>query len=243
MKPLVVIPTYNERENIASIVGRARLNDVDILIADDASPDGTGEIADELAAQDSRIHVLHREGKEGLGRAYIAAFGWGLERDYTHFVEMDADGSHRPEQLGRLLNRAAEADHPDLVIGSRYVRGGTTVNWPVSRQILSRAGNLYICAMLGLGVNDATAGYRVYTREILERIGLENVDVAGYYFQTEMTRRVVEAGGLVAEVPVTFVERELGESKLSGAVFTESLARTTSLGVSRARKAISGKFN
>lgn len=233
MKPLVVIPTYNERENIVSIVGRARKNDVDVLIADDNSPDGTGQLAEELAADDPRVFVFHRPGKEGLGKAYLAAFGWGLERDYTHLVEMDADGSHRPEQLGRLLNRANESDQPDLVIGSRYVRGGSTVNWPVARQVLSRGGNLYIRLMLGLPVNDATAGYRVYRREILEQIGLENVDVTGYYFQTEMTRLVAEHGGTIAEVPVTFVERELGDSKMDQAVFTESLARTTRLGIER----------
>lgn len=233
MRTLVVIPTYNEAANISQIVGRARRNDVDVLIADDNSPDGTGEIADELAARDPRVHVMHRAGKEGLGRAYLAAFGWGLARDYTHLVEMDADGSHRPEQLGRLLSRASERDHPDLVIGSRYVRGGTTVNWPVSRQVLSRAGNLYIRVMLGLPVSDATAGYRVYSREILEDIGLDSVDATGYYFQTEMTRRVHELGGRIAEVPVTFVERELGDSKMDQAVFTESLARTTRLGLKR----------
>lgn len=233
MKALVIIPTYNERENLAWIVERVLRNDVDVLVADDNSPDGTGEIADELAASHPRVHVLHRAGKEGLGRAYVAAFGWGLERDFTHLVELDADGSHRPEQLGRLLSRAAAPDAPDLVIGSRYVRGGKTVNWPLTRQLLSRAGNLYIRLALGLPVSDATAGYRVFRREILERVDLASVDVAGYYFQTEMTRRVVRAGGVVVEVPVTFVERERGQSKLSGDVFVESLARTTRLGWER----------
>ncbi|HZK05215.1 MAG TPA: polyprenol monophosphomannose synthase [Actinomycetaceae bacterium] len=233
MKPLVIIPTYNEAENVAHIVGRARRNDVDVLIADDNSPDGTGQLAEELAAADPRVQVMHRVGKEGLGKAYLAAFEWGLERDYTHLVEMDADGSHRPEQLGRLLNRASEEDRPDLVIGSRYVRGGSTVNWPLTRQLLSRGGNLYIRVMLGLPVNDATAGYRVYRREILEAIGLDTVDATGYYFQTEMTRRVAELGGAIAEVPVTFVERELGDSKMDQAVFTESLGRTTRLGLER----------
>nr|NLD41344.1 polyprenol monophosphomannose synthase [Actinomycetales bacterium] len=233
MKVLVVIPTYNEAQNIAQIVGRARRNDVDVLIADDNSPDGTGKIADELAAADSRVHVMHRAGKEGLGKAYLAAFAWGLERDYTHLVEMDADGSHRPEQLGRLLTRAAEPDQPDLVIGSRYVPGGSTVNWPLSRQFLSRAGNLYIRFMLGLPANDVTAGYRVFRRDILEAIGLETVEASSYFFQTEMARRVHGLGGSIAEVPVTFVERELGDSKLSGATFTESFGQTTRLGVER----------
>ena len=233
MKVLVVIPTYNEAENIAQIVGRARRNDVDVLIADDNSPDGTGEIADELAAADPRVHVMHRAGKEGLGRAYLAAFAWGLERDYTHIVEMDADGSHRPEQLGRLLNRAAEEDPPDLGIGSRYVPGGSTVNWPAHRLFLSRAGNLYIKLMLGLPANDVTAGYRVFRRQALEAIGLDTVEVSSYFFQTEMARRVHEFGGTIAEVPVTFVERELGDSKLSGATFKESFGQTTRLGIER----------
>ncbi len=236
MKPLVVIPTYNEIANIEGIVARARRNDVDVLIADDNSPDGTGQLADSLAVADPRIHVLHRTGKEGLGRAYLAAFAWGLERDYTHLVEMDADGSHKPEELGRLLNRAAAADSPDLVIGSRYVRGGRTVNWPLKRQVLSRAGNLYIRVMLGLGVNDATAGYRVFRREILVEIGLDTVEATGYYFQTEMARRVKQLGGTIAEVPVTFVERELGDSKMDQAVFTESLSRTTKLGLERFKR-------
>lgn len=233
MKPLVIIPTYNEAANIGLIIGRVRKNDCDVLIVDDSSPDGTGEIAEQLAQNDPRIHVLHRAGKEGLGKAYLAAFEWALERDYTHLVEMDADGSHRPEQLGRLLDRANQEDLPDLVIGSRYVRGGTTVNWPLSRQLLSRGGNLYIRFMLGLPVNDATAGYRVYRREVLEAIGLETVEATGYYFQTEMTRLVANLGGTIAEVPVTFVERELGETKMDQSVFVESLARTTRHGMGR----------
>lgn len=230
MRALVIIPTYNERENVADIVNRVRAEDVDVLVADDSSPDGTGEIADELAAADPRVHVLHRAGKEGLGKAYLDAFAWGLAHDYTHLVEMDADGSHRPEQLGRLLARAAAPDAPDLVIGSRWVRGGEVVNWPWHREALSRGGNLYVKLWLGLPAADATAGFRVFRREILQRLDLADVGSAGYYFQVEMTRLVVQAGGTVAEVPISFLERTRGESKMSKAIVKEAMLRTTVLG-------------
>lgn len=234
MKALVIIPTYNERENIARVVTRVRaLNDVDVLVADDSSPDGTGGIADGLAAADPRVHVLHRAGKEGLGRAYLAGFRWGLERGYSHLVEMDADGSHRPEDLGRLLMRAVREDAPDLVIGSRYVPGGRVVNWPRSREALSRGGNLYTRLWLGLPTNDSTAGFRVYRADLLGRLPLEQVAAAGYYFQVEMTRRTWLAGGRIVEVPITFVERELGTSKMSRAIVLEALAHTTRLGIAR----------
>lgn len=231
MRALVVIPTYNERENIADIVTRVRALDVDVLVSDDASPDGTGAIADQLASRDPRVHVLHRAGKEGLGRAYLDAFRWGLARGYTHLVEMDADGSHRPEQLGSLLSRAVAADRPDLVIGSRWVAGGEVVNWPRHRELLSRGGNLYVRLWLGLPVADATAGFRVYTREVLERIDFDSVGVSGYYFQVEMTRQTVAAGGSVVEVPISFVERTRGASKMSGAIVREAMWRTTDLGL------------
>ncbi|HZL81782.1 MAG TPA: polyprenol monophosphomannose synthase [Demequina sp.] len=230
MKTLVIIPTYNERENIRDIVTRVRREDVDVLVADDASPDGTGAIADELAAADPRVFVKHRAGKEGLGRAYIDAFGWGLARDYTHLVEMDADGSHRPEQLPLLLERAARADLPDLVIGSRWVPGGEVVNWPWSRMFLSRAGNLYVRLWLGLPAADATAGFRVYRSEILRRIDFDTVGSSGYYFQVEMTRQAALAGGVVVEVPISFIERERGTSKMSNAIVREAMVRTTLLG-------------
>lgn len=230
MRTLVIIPTYDERENIADIVRSVRHEDVDVLVADDASPDGTGEIADALAEADPRVHVLHRAGKEGLGKAYIDAFGWGLARGYTHLVEMDADGSHRPEQLGALLARAAAPDAPDLVIGSRWVPGGEVVNWPWHRELLSRGGNLYVKLWLGLPAADATAGFRVYRREILERIDLGDVGSAGYYFQVEMTRQTALAGGAVVEVPISFVERTRGESKMSKAIVKEAMIRTTLIG-------------
>jgi dolichol-phosphate mannosyltransferase len=230
MRTLVIIPTYNERENVADIVRRVRVEDVDVLVADDSSPDGTGEIADELSGADPRVHVLHRAGKEGLGKAYLDAFAWGLARDYTHLVEMDADGSHRPEQLGQLLARAAAPDAPDLVIGSRWVRGGEVVNWPWHREVLSRGGNLYVKLWLGLPAADATAGFRVFRREILQRLDLTGVGSAGYYFQVEMTRLVVQAGGTVAEIPISFLERTRGESKMSKAIVKEAMVRTTVLG-------------
>lgn len=231
MNVLVMIPTYNERENIADIVQRVRAHDVDVLVVDDASPDGTGVLADDLAAADPRVHVLHRAGKEGLGRAYLAAFRWGLARGYSHLVEMDADGSHRPEQLGALLARAGASDAPDVVIGSRWVPGGEVVNWPWHRAMLSRGGNLYVKLWLGLPAADATAGFRVYRREILERIDLTNIASTGYYFQVEMTRQAALVGGTVAEVPISFVERVRGESKMSRAIVAEAMARTTVIGV------------
>ncbi|MBR5950114.1 MAG: polyprenol monophosphomannose synthase [Actinomycetaceae bacterium] len=234
MKTLVVIPTYNELESLPSIVARVRkaAPECDVLIVDDNSPDGTGDLADSFAREDEQIHVLHREGKEGLGRAYLHAFSWAMENgEYTHFVQMDADGSHRPEQLPALLDRAGRGDVPDLVIGSRYVRGGETVGWSRSRELLSRGGNAYIRLWLGLPVSDATAGFRVYRVDFLRTLDLESVESAGYFFQTDMTYRVHNAGGLIVEVPISFAEREAGTSKLSGNIFTESLARTTRMGL------------
>jgi dolichol-phosphate mannosyltransferase len=228
---LVCIPTYNERDNLPLVVGRVRaaVPSADILVLDDNSPDGTGEVADALAAEDGQVHVLHRAGKEGLGRAYLAGFAWALERDYDAVVEMDADGSHQPEQLPLLL--AAARAGADLVIGSRWVRGGSVVNWPLHRKALSVGGNLYIRALLGMPVNDATAGYRVYTTDALRRLDLQDVASQGYSFQTDLTRRAVERGMTVVEVPITFIEREIGDSKMSGAIMRESLQRITSWGV------------
>ncbi len=235
MKVLIAIPTYNEIESLASIVARTRVAvpEADIVVVDDNSPDGTGHLADELAAEDSRINVLHRFGKEGLGKAYIAAFTWALERDYTHVVEMDADGSHRPEQLPLLLERASMSDHPDLVIGSRYVRGGAMEGWPKSREMLSRAGNFYIKAWLGLPANDVTAGFRVYRVAMLQRMDLNTVESKGYFFQTDMTDRVNLLAGHIVEMPINFAQREAGESKLSGSIFAESFVKATSMGAKR----------
>ena len=235
MKVLISIPTYNEIENLPNIVARARTSvpTADILVVDDNSPDGTGQKADEIATINPHVFVMHREGKEGLGRAYIAAFGWAIDHGYTHVVEMDADGSHRPEDLPLLLERAAMSDNPDLVIGSRYVRGGKLEGWPKSREVLSRAGNLYIKMWLGLPAADATGGYRVYRTDILQKLDLTTVESQGYFFQTDMTDKVTQCGGHIVEMPITFAQREAGESKLSGSVFKESLIRTTTMGVKR----------
>ncbi|TWS19838.1 polyprenol monophosphomannose synthase [Tsukamurella asaccharolytica] len=221
-KTLVIIPTYNELENLPLIVGRLHRAQpaVDVLVVDDNSPDGTGDLADSMAAEDPRIHVLHRAEKNGLGGAYIAGFTWALERDYRVIVEMDADGSHAPEQLERHL--AAIDAGADLVIGSRYVSGGKTVNWPLSRQLISRGGNLYSQVMLGTRIRDITGGYKAFRREALEGLGLDEVESLGYSFQIDLTWRAVQAGFTVVEVPITFTERVIGDSKMSGSIFKEA---------------------
>lgn len=239
MKPLVIVPTYNEIDSLPVLL--AALNehvDVDVLVVDDNSPDGTGEWAEAERENNSRLHVLHREAKNGLAKAYIAGFRWALERDYSHVVQMDADGSHRAVDLPTLLDRAAEIDQPDLVIGSRWMPGGSVVNWPAHREYLSRGGNLYNRLALGLPYTDITAGYRVYSASALRRINLDDIQVAGYYWQTDMTERFHRAGRLIVEVPIAFYEREAGQSKLSGAIFTESLRETTKRGLARLRRAI-----
>jgi len=220
---LVIIPTYNERENLASIVGRllTAVPQAHVLVADDSSPDGTGNLADELAAADGRVHVLHRSEKIGLGAAYIAGFRWGLQRHYQVIVEMDADGSHAPEQLPLLLSRIDAGD--DLVLGSRYVPGGSVVNWPKRRYFLSRGANLYSRLALGVQIKDITGGYRAYRRVVLEALPLDAVASQGYCFQVDLAWRAVQQGFTVVEVPITFTEREMGESKMSGRVVREAL--------------------
>lgn len=229
---LVIVPTYNERENLPMIVGRVRaaLPEAHLLIADDNSPDGTGAIADGLVAEDDHVHVLHRPGKQGLGAAYIAGFRWGLEQGYDVLVEMDADGSHQPEELPKLLD--ALSDGADLSIGSRWVPGGKVVNWPGSREFLSRGGNLYTRMMLGLPVRDATAGFRAYRASTLEKIGLDDVESQGYCFQVDLTLRTIRNGLRVVEVPITFVERTVGASKMSRGVVGEAAWRVTVWGFS-----------
>jgi dolichol-phosphate mannosyltransferase len=229
---LVIIPTYNERETVRPAVRRVldALADADVLVADDNSPDGTGEIADELASHEPRVHVLHRPGKAGLGAAYLAGFRWGMGRGYDVLVEMDADGSHPATALPDLVAGLADAD---LVIGSRWVPGGAVSNWPRSREVLSRGGNQYVRAMLGIDVRDATAGFRAFRRSTLDAIDLDTVRSQGYCFQVDLTRRVVDAGLRVVEVPITFVEREQGESKMSRAIVAEALWRVTVWGVDR----------
>jgi glycosyltransferase involved in cell wall biosynthesis len=226
---LVIIPTYDERENIERIVGRvvASVPEAHVLVVDDASPDGTGRIADAMAESDARVHVLHRHTKDGLGAAYIAGFDWGLGRGYDVLVEMDADGSHAPEELPRLLDALTRAD---AVLGSRWVPGGAVVNWPRRRKLLSLGGNLYTRMALGIELKDATGGYRVYTRAVLEGIDYRAVASQGYCFQVDLTRRALAAGFRVAEVPITFVERERGESKMSGEIVREAFLRVTQWG-------------
>lgn len=231
---VVLIPTYNERQTLPLAVERLRraCPDVDVLILEDNSPDGTGEVADALAAQDPKVRVIHRPGKKGLGTAYLAGFRIALDEGYDVIVEMDADGSHQPEQLPRLLAALPDAD---LVIGSRWVKGGSVVNWPIHRKALSVGGNLYIKILLGMPVNDATAGFRAYRASALRAIDLGAVESYGYCFQADLTRRVVEAGLRVIEVPIEFVERELGESKMNGDIARESLRNITRWGVTQRR--------
>ena len=230
----VIVPTYNERANIETAVSRVRraVPGADLLVVDDNSPDGTGEIADKLAAEDSHVHVLHRDRKAGLGAAYIAGFHWALGEGYDVIVEMDADGSHRPEELPRLLAALASAD---LVLGSRYVPGGTVLNWPKSRELLSRGGNTYARLMLGIKLKDATGGYRAYRASTLRKIALDEVESQGYCFQIDLAVRAIRAGLTVTEVPITFVERVHGSSKMSRAVVAEALWRVTVWGITGRR--------
>ncbi|MEV5002120.1 polyprenol monophosphomannose synthase [Nocardioides sp. LML1-1-1.1] len=237
---VMVVPTYNEAANIAWIVGRLRAAQptVDVLVVDDGSPDGTGGIADGLAEADSQVHVLHRTSKGGLGAAYLAGFGWALDRGYDVIGEMDADGSHQPEQLQRLLSGLLSAD---LVIGSRWVPGGSVVNWPWQREALSRGGNLYVRMLLGITIRDATAGYRLFRRTTLEKIHLDEVRSTGYVFQTDLVSRTLHAGLTVREVPIEFVERVRGESKMSGQVALESLKRITAWGLRERWQQLKGR--
>ncbi|MEU8703482.1 polyprenol monophosphomannose synthase [Streptomyces sp. NPDC091387] len=239
-RTLVIIPTYNEAENIKPIVSRVRaaVPEADILVADDNSPDGTGKLADELAAEDDRVHVLHRQGKEGLGAAYLAGFRWGMEHDYGVLVEMDADGSHQPEELPRLLTALKGAD---LVLGSRWVPGGRVVNWPKSREMISRGGSTYSRLMLGLRTRDVTGGYRAFRTETLKGIGLDEVASQGYCFQVDLARRAIEAGYHVVEVPITFVDREIGDSKMSRDILVEALWRVTAWGVTTRTNRVLGR--
>lgn len=228
---VVIIPTYNERENLALVLARVRaaVPAADVLVVDDGSPDGTGALADGLAAADDQVHVLHRADKRGLGAAYLAGFDWALRRDYDVLVEMDADGSHQPEQLPKLLAAVGDAD---LVLGSRWVPGGRVENWPRRRALLSRGGNTYTRLALGVPLRDATGGYRAFRRTALEQLGLADVASQGYCFQVDLAWRAVRRGLRVVEVPITFVERERGTSKMSQAIVRESLWRISVWGAS-----------
>jgi dolichol-phosphate mannosyltransferase len=231
-KYLVVLPTYNELESLPVVLERlfAHNPQVHVLIVDDASPDGTGELADRLAKADARIQVLHREAKSGLGAAYIAGFRLGLSQGFDYLIEMDADGSHRSEDLVKLIEASNRAD---LVIGSRWVRGGAVENWAWHRVALSRFGNLYARAMLGAKIRDMTAGFRVFRADLVAKLIETEVASAGYSFQIEMAWRASKLGAEITEVPITFVEREFGSSKMSSAIVREALWLITRWGVKR----------
>lgn len=236
-RALVVIPTYNERENIAAIVSRVRtaVPAASVLVVDDSSPDGTGVIADELAATDASVHVLHRTEKNGLGAAYLDAFGWALAEGFDPIVQMDADGSHQPEQLPSLLAALEAPDAAgrpvDIVIGSRWITGGTIENWPRHRELLSRWGSAYARTMLRLPTRDATAGYRVFRASALRAIRLDDVHTRGYGFQVDMLWHANQTGLVVVEVPITFVERMRGRSKMRPAIVVEAMLRVTGWGI------------
>ena len=239
---LVIIPTYNEAENIGPITSRLRtaVPTAEILVVDDNSPDGTGRLADELAAGDPQVHVLHRAGKEGLGAAYLAGFDWGLQRGYDVLVEHDADGSHRPEQLPLLLERLQTAD---VVKGSRWVPGGRVVNWPKSRELLSRGGNLWVRLWLGLPISDATGGFAAWRAETLRGIDLAGVQAAGYGFQVDLAWRAIRNGFTVAEVPIEFADRRFGDSKMSRKIVAEAMWLTTRWGIAHRWSQLKGLFS
>jgi len=233
---VIVLPTYNERDNLERVVEaigaeRARAPfPGDVLVVDDASPDGTGELADELAAGHDWLHVLHRPGKRGLGLAYVHGFRWALEHDYTHILEMDADLSHPPEAIPRLLEAAAGAD---LVLGSRYVPGGGVVGWPLHRRLISRGGSLYARTLLGVSVRDLTGGFKCFHRRVLENADLDSVHGQGYVFQIELTYRTLRMGGRVREVPITFCDRTAGTSKMTTAIVAEAVWKVPALRLRR----------
>jgi dolichol-phosphate mannosyltransferase len=231
-KVLVIVPTYNERESLPVIVSGIRLTepDVHILIADDNSPDGTGEVADDLSSSVNSVHVLHRSAKAGLGAAYLDAFNWAKSNGYDVVVEMDADGSHRPQDLTKILDALT---NNDVVLGSRWIKDGRVVNWAKGREILSRGGNLYTRMWLGIPIHDATGGFRAYRMNALAVMNLDQVESQGYCFQVDMAWRAVKANLRVAEVPITFVERELGESKMDGSIVKEALWRVTQWGIEK----------
>ena len=226
---LVCLPTYDERENLGPIVAGilAATHDVDVLVIDDDSPDGTGRLADEIAAREPRVHVLHRAGKQGLGRAYLAGFEWALARGYAYVLEMDADFSHDPRYLPILLGRART--DADLVLGSRYVKGGGTVDWGLGRKLISRGGSLYARTILGVRVRDLTGGFKCFRREVLEAIDLPTVECTGYAFQIELTYRALRRGFRVVEVPIVFADRRVGQSKMSRRIVLEAVRKVWSI--------------
>ena len=222
-RTLIVIPTYNEREGVAAIVEavRASVPDASILIVDDASPDGTGDVADTLAARDAQVRVKHRAGKEGLGPAYVDAFAQALDEGWQRIVQMDADFSHDPNDIPRLL--AGLDSGADLVIGSRYVKGGGTANWGFRRRLVSRGGSFYARTILGVPIRDLTGGFKAWKADTLRAVSLADVGAKGYGFQIEMTHRALGSGARVVEIPIRFVDRRVGQSKMSGTIFAEAL--------------------
>lgn len=232
---LVIVPTYNEAENVRTIAAAVlgALPDAHLLVVDDASPDGTGDLVRQLAAADDRVHLLERSGKLGLGTAYVAGFRWGLERGYPLLVEMDADGSHPADRLPALVAAVDGADDVLLAIGSRWVPGGSVVDWPLHREVLSRGANTYARFVLGIGVRDVTAGFRVYRADAIARMDLDSIDSKGYCFQVDMTLRVDDLGGRIVEVPIRFRDRVHGVSKMSRSIVLEAMLRTTQWGLQR----------
>jgi len=240
-KILVIIPTYNEIESLPLIVAavRKKAPAVHILIADDNSPDGTGTFADTLALADPQIQVLHRTVKDGLGAAYLAGFAWAKTNGFDVVVEMDADGSHRAIDLPVLLNALVDAD---AVLGSRWISGGEVVNWPLRRKVLSQGGNLYTRLMLGIPLRDATGGFRAYRISALEKMDVQSVQSEGYCFQVDLAWRAVQNHLRIAEVPITFVERELGTSKMDSKIVKEALMRVTIWGIEKRKNQIQNLF-
>jgi len=230
-RALICLPTYNEIDNLRPMVEavRAAVPAVEILVIDDNSPDGTGALADELAAADRQVHVLHRAGKEGLGKAYLAGFAWALARGYGLIMEMDCDFSHDPKYLPAMLAAAGQAD---LVLGSRYVAGGGTVNWGLGRKLISRGGSLYARTILGLSVRDLTGGFKCFRREVLEAIDLQSVECTGYAFQIELTYRASRKGFAVREIPIVFADRRVGHSKMSRRIVLEAIRKVWSIRLS-----------
>ncbi len=225
---LVCLPTYDEKDNVGPMIDAvlAATPEVDVLVIDDNSPDGTGEIADAIAAREPRVHVLHRKGKEGLGKAYLAGFDWALARGYERILEMDCDFSHDPKYLPGMLAASREAD---LVLGSRNIPGGGTVNWGLLRKFISRGGSFYARTILGIPVRDLTGGFKCFRREVLQAIDLPTVECSGYAFQIELTYRTLRKGFRVKEIPIVFVDRRVGQSKMSRRIVLEALRKVWSI--------------
>lgn len=241
---LVVIPTYNELQSLpVTIKGLLEhYPQANVLVVDDNSPDGTGQLADEIASSDARVSVLHRTAKNGLGAAYLAGFQWGIDRSFDVICEMDADGSHRPQDFPKLMEALALNPEVDMVLGSRWVPGGSVVNWPKHREFLSRGGNTYVRLMLDLGLKDATGGFRAYRSRALKAMDFGEVSSHGYCFQVDMSRFVVNGGGVAREVPIVFVERTAGESKMSGNIVREALWNVTKWGVTKRAGQVASVF-